>query len=50
VPNAALLVRAVIIKLTSRQDGGIGEGWINGGRIEDGNIGEGGFGGICSGF
>jgi hypothetical protein len=27
-----VLVRAVIIKLTSRQDGWIGEGWINGGR------------------
>jgi hypothetical protein len=44
--NAALLVRTVIIKLTRRREGGIGERGFRVGGIGEGDIDEGGFVGI----
>jgi hypothetical protein len=43
VPNAALLVPAVMSNLTRRREGDIREGGIIEGRIRGGRIGEGGF-------
>jgi hypothetical protein len=50
LPNAALLVGAVIFKLTRRQEGGIGEIGIRRRGVGEGEIEEAGLKGFVLGF